>query len=1492
MKNGIKRSISFLLVAAMGLGLTSPVMAADGFSSANDEARNVKADEIVLESPDENDGLSMKIWLEDGTPYYTVTLNGYNLVEKSKLGMNTNDIGSFENGFSMGEVKIKDVENEPWEPVVGDYASVEDKYQEAVIPLTNENGTLTVEARIYDTGVAFRYDLPDVPDGKEDYIIGSSDEKTQFAFPEGTYAYRHIDQNQTKPSKTSVDNLGGNIYRPMTLTYENGYAMTICEANLDNYSILKLENDSSNPRTAKVKLGGDVTVRANETYLESKHCTAPAGPDVSPWRVMVIGESLTDLAGNATLSQLLNEPADENTYAFSDWVEAGSANRLMHSDKNGGDANALNNEFLEQAVDEAARRGYRYLLLDTGWQGPENDPNCDPRLDPSKLEPDKYESDKILKEQYFARPEEYENTFLKNGEGCFYTRGQGFNKYGSLGDGGNMQVDLDIPAACDYANKKGVGIILYVNGTRFFPDDMSGEGGRYRFTPDELFEYFERWGVAGVKPGFVHCDSQDDELYMQQVVEAAARHHLVLTVHDKWVPSGIERTYPNLLSAEGIYGDEEKGNVSIPEDISTIFTRTIQGPADHTFCWPGKATKGYALASPLMFRTGVNLLFWYTNTMEIPEKDKPVVDFFDNMPATWKNTLYLEGKMQEYATIARQSFADTKNDGTVIPSRWYIGSLSAVDRTLNIPLDFLDEGQYVAEIYFDGSDADPNAGFNSSSKETQTLLKEVYLVDRDTTLIYNMKEKYGYSVRLTKAEDFGDVSEIPSYDKAALQNLLRTVDALETPGYETETWRVLQKKKETAQAVMDNTAATEEEISQALAILNQAYNTYNLTVPLMDAISETNHLVPGYYTKESWAVLEKAVEKGETLLENAQPEQSEIAAATKEIQDALKNLVEDLMATKELAAYVSDLDYDSEKSWNGDTYDPSTGEGNKMDKVQKDKNRDGSDMHLIIGGKTQTYEKGMGMDAPGELYYDLTDKGYEFFEATVGVDATKQDKSNGMTFYVYGDGKLLKETVITGSKEPQKISVPIAGVKELVLATDPNGNSSHDWADWADAKFMTVKNSEGNYDYINVALNKSVEVTSIEKPENDKSYINDGNDSTRWAASSSNYPQSAVIDLGEEYNLLQFVTNFYNKNADRYYTYKIYISNDKETWQFVVDKNDNTNAGLNKDRAPENTKGRYVKLEVTGSSNTSAYASVFEFQAIAATEKPEELRLDILQYAIELAKKADTEGVIDSVKATFEQALADAENMLENVNEGVTGITQTDVDTCWQNLIKAMQYLSFKQGDKADLEKVVALAADIEGRLDSYLDDGKQVFIDALKAARETLEDGNAMQDEVNQAWRGLLEAMANLRLKPDKSALEILINEASALSEDAYEAESFGAMRTALARAQEVFADENADQKTVTAAEENLKDAVAKLVSVSEDRKTEKNDILKTAQGKQANAGQNDTSAASDHADKNASVKSAKTGDTSLAVLYVLICMGAISSAAVMGVMKRKNRK
>ena len=296
------------------------------------------------------------------------------------------------------------------------------------------------------------------------------------------------------------------------------------------------------------------------------------------------------------------------------------------------------------------------------------------------------------------------------------------------------------------------------------------------------------------------------------------------------------------------------------------------------------------------------------------------------------------------------------------------------------------------------------------------------------------------------------------------------------------------------------------------------------------------------------------------------------------------------------------------------------------------------------------------------------------------------------------------------------------------------------------------------------------------------------------------------------------------------------------------------------------------------------YVGNYNWIEFTPGEERVELSTDVLEYAIELAKSADTEGVINSVKAAFEKALKDAKQMLADVNAGVAGITQADVDTCWQNLIKAMQYLSFKQGNKTDLEKVVALAADIEGRLDSYLDDGKQAFVDALAAARETLTDGDAMQDEVNEAWRGLLEAMANLRLKPDKSALETLINEASALSEDAYEAESFGVMKTALAKAQEVFADETVDQMAVTAAEENLKDAVAKLVPVSEGTKSEEKDTAKVTADKQANAAGTTvtTTANADNANTNNTAKSAKTGDSADPMAAAAMMAAAMAAVAV----------
>ena len=115
----------------------------------------------------------------------------------------------------------------------------------------------------------------------------------------------------------------------------------------------------------------------------------------------------------------------------------------------------------------------------------------------------------------------------------------------------------------------------------------------------------------------------------------------------------------------------------------------------------------------------------------------------------------------------------------------------------------------------------------------------------------------------------------------------------------------------------------------------------------------------------------------------------------------------------------------------------------------------------------------------------------------------------------------------------------------------------------------------------------------------------------------------------------------------------------------------------------------------------------------------EKISTAVLEYAIELAERADTDGVVAAVKENFETALKNARDVLAQVEAGSAEVTQSDVDLAWQNLIKAMQYLDFKAGDKSDLEKVIALADEMDSRLDDYLDAGKEAFTSALATAKD-----------------------------------------------------------------------------------------------------------------------------------------------------------------------------
>ncbi|HJC39809.1 MAG TPA: FIVAR domain-containing protein, partial [Candidatus Mediterraneibacter faecigallinarum] len=214
---------------------------------------------------------------------------------------------------------------------------------------------------------------------------------------------------------------------------------------------------------------------------------------------------------------------------------------------------------------------------------------------------------------------------------------------------------------------------------------------------------------------------------------------------------------------------------------------------------------------------------------------------------------------------------------------------------------------------------------------------------------------------------------------------------------------------------------------------------------------------------------------------------------------------------------------------------------------------------------------------------------------------------------------------------------------------------------------------------------------------------------------------------------------------------------------------------------------------------------------IGAAEYAEPVSTAVLEYAIELARTADTEGVVPAVAEKFNECLTNAEDLLARVQVGDASVTQDMVDESWGELMRIMQMLSFKQGDKTDLCKVIEAADTID--LDKYLEVGKDEFKEALEEAKAAAADENAMQDEVDQAWGRLLTAMGNLRLIPDKDLLEDLINQAQAIDTAEYTEESVAALNSALAKAIEVYNDDQADEAQVKEAETALKASMDQLV-------------------------------------------------------------------------------
>lgn len=324
------------------------------------------------------------------------------------------------------------------------------------------------------------------------------------------------------------------------------------------------------------------------------------------------------------------------------------------------------------------------------------------------------------------------------------------------------------------------------------------------------------------------------------------------------------------------------------------------------------------------------------------------------------------------------------------------------------------------------------------------------------------------------------------------------------------------------------------------------------------------------------------------------------------------------------------------------------------------------------------------------------------------------------------------------------------------------------------------------------------------------------------------------------------------------------------------------------ENAMDNAAAAQKEIEAAQAVLSEKYEAYKE--SAGEPEPPETLDTDLLEYTIGLASSADLTDVVPAVVERFNAAFASAQEILEKAKAGDPSITQEMIDESWRELISVMQYLSFRQGDKSDLEKVVAMAEELD--LDKYLDEGKDAFEAALANAQAVLADENAMQDSVDPAWRELLKAMSELRLKPDKSALEELIAQAQGLNEADYEETSFRAMLSVLAEVQTVYDDSSAAQDEIDAAAEKLQAALDGLTAKADapadtDGSQNAGEAQDTAGGeKQAGAGSGKADESGES--KTAAGKAVKTGDT---FTYMLWAAAVLAAGAVILLEKKKQK-
>lgn len=619
------------------------------FGASDSLLLHAQTNSVEVSSPDHQIDLSFKVLPgskkqtvgPDGQLVYSVTFHGKAIFEDSALRLELANQAPLGAAVHItGTTTGLGVDN--YTLPVGKTSSVHDPYNSVIVQARESSSpgrVFEIEARVYNSGLAFRYRVPAQP-ALSRYQLTQEDTEFRPVMDADAWAlrlpnYQSSYEAEYVPSVLSALSNQGGVPSyilngaPMLLHMPGLAWAAVSEAYLEGNAAMYLENPTGN-------WTGHYLVSKISPRLDGKGPAVDASlPHNSAWRVILIG----DTPGQLVESNLITDLNPPNRVADTSWIHPGKASWDWWTGDLGPDGKAAyTTKNMEYYVDFAADSGFPYMLLDAGWSG------------------------------------------------------QDITK---------MRGNVDVPELVRYAAKKHVKIWIWLY-SKAVAKQMQ-----------QAFPLYEKWGVAGVKIDFVLRNDQQGIQWYYDVAKLAAEHHLMVDFHGATQPWGIRRTYPNVLDYEAALGLENNkaGRRDGPINRTTFpFTRMLSGPMDYTPGGFDNVTPEQFVArdkQPMVTGTRAQQLALYVvfdeplvMVSDLPSAyaNQPSFRFIKDVPTTWDETKVLGGEPGEFVTITRRHGGD-----------WYLGSLTNwTPRDLHIPLSFLGNGLYKAEIYEDAPDATQN----------------------------------------------------------------------------------------------------------------------------------------------------------------------------------------------------------------------------------------------------------------------------------------------------------------------------------------------------------------------------------------------------------------------------------------------------------------------------------------------------------------------------------------------------------------------------------------------------------------------------------------------------------------------------------------------------------------------------------------------------------------------------------------------------------------